>query len=164
MLLEWFNASEAAKIGAELADQFAPLDATRAGIHGNQSASSKRGDDLNVILQRADREVRGLRLNFYKKAKFANSFKWRLIENGIERSIADGLTQSLILHLSQDQHKGTSNDPASRRLDRAKIQQLLDQGYKCLSQAAFSQAAVHYEQLLELQPQNPEALAQLGAA
>jgi tetratricopeptide (TPR) repeat protein len=164
MLLEWFNASEAAKIGAELADQFAPLDATRAGIHGNQSASSKRGDDLNVILQRADREVRGLRLNFYKKAKFANSFKWRLIENGIERSIADGLTQSLILHLSQDQHKGTSNDPASRRLDRAKIQQLLDQGYKCLSQAAFSQAAVHYEQLLELQPQNPEALAQLGVA
>jgi tetratricopeptide (TPR) repeat protein len=164
MLLEWFNASEAAKIGAELADQFAPQQATRAGTHSIQSASKKQGDDLHLILQRADRDVRGLRLNFYKKAKFANSFKWRLIENGVEPAIADGLTQSLILHLSQDQPKATSSDPAPRRLDKAKIQQLLDQGYKCLSQRAFAQAAVHFEQLLELQPNHPEALAELGVA
>jgi tetratricopeptide (TPR) repeat protein len=165
MILEWFDASEAAKIGAELADQFAPQYVTRAGKHADQSAPSKQGDELHVILQRADREVRGLRLNFYKKAKFANSFKWRLIENGIEPSIADGLTQSLILHLARDQTEGAKgSDPAPRRIDRAKIQQLLDQGYKCLSQGAFAQAAVHYEELLELQPQNPEALAQLGVA
>jgi tetratricopeptide (TPR) repeat protein len=164
MLLEWFNAREATKIGAELADQFAPQPATRAGTHGKQSASNKQGDDLHLILRRADRDVRGLRLNFYKKAKFANSFKWRLIENGVEPSIAGGLTQSLILHLSQDQPKATSSDPAPRQLDKAKIQQLLDQGYKCLSQRAFAQAAVHFEQLLELQPNNPEALAELGVA
>jgi tetratricopeptide (TPR) repeat protein len=165
MILEWFDASEAAKIGAELADQFAPLHATRAGMHGNQSASSKQGDDLHVILQRADREIRGLRLNFYKRAKFANSFKWRLIENGIEPSIADGVTQSLILHLSQDQPKAaTSSDSAPRRVDPAKMRHLLEQGNGCLATGAWAQAAVHYEQLLELQPHNPEALAQLGLA
>jgi tetratricopeptide (TPR) repeat protein len=164
MLLEWFNASKAAKIGAELADQFAPQHATRAGTQSNQSASNKQGEDLHLILQSADRDVRGLHLNFYKKAKFANSFKWRLIENGVEPSIADALTQSLILHLSQDQPRATSSDPAPRRLDKAKIQQLLDQGYKCLSQRAFAQAALHFEQLLELQPNNPEALAELGVA
>src|SRR5580693_9490734 len=111
MLLEWFNASEAAKIGAELADQFAPQHATRAGVHDNQSASSKQGDALHALLQRADREVRGLGLNFYKKAKFANSFKWRLIENGVEPSIAHDVTQTLILHISQDPPKSakTSN-------------------------------------------------------
>jgi len=162
--MKWFDASEAAKIGAELADQFAPQHATRASTQSNQSASSKRADDLHMILERADREVRGLRLNFYKKAKFANSFKWRLIENGVEPSTADGLTQALILHLSQDQPKAASNDPSPRRLDKAKIQQLLDQGYKCLSQRAFAQAVVHFEQLLELQPNNPEALAELGVA
>jgi tetratricopeptide (TPR) repeat protein len=165
MILQWFDASEAAKIGAELADQFAPQYVTRAGKHASQSTPSKEGDELDVILQRADREVRGLRLNFYKKAKFANSFKWRMIENGVEPSIADEVTQSLILHLARDQTEGAkSGDPAHRRLDRAKIQQLLDQGFKCLSQRAFAQAAVHYEQLLELQPDNPEALAQLGVA
>ena len=42
-----------------------------------------------------------LRLNFYKKAKLANSFKWRLIENGVAREIADEVTQSLMLYLSQ---------------------------------------------------------------
>jgi tetratricopeptide (TPR) repeat protein len=165
MILEWFDASEAGKIGAELADQFAPLHATRAGMRGNQSVSSKQGDDLHVILQRADCEVRGLRFNFYKKAKFANSFKWRLIENGIEPSIADGVTQSLILHLSQDQPKAAkSSDSAPRQADPAKIQHLLQQGNGCLTKGAWAQAAIYYEQLLELQPHNPEALAQLGLA
>jgi tetratricopeptide (TPR) repeat protein len=165
MILEWFDASDAAKIGADLADQFARQYVTPAGKHANQSTPSKQGDELHVILQRADREVRGLRLNFYKKAKFANSFKWRLIENGVEPSTADEVTQSLILHLARDQTEGAkSSDPAPRRLDGAKIQQLLDQGFECLSQGAFAQAAGHYEQLLELQPRNPEALAQLGVA
>jgi tetratricopeptide (TPR) repeat protein len=165
MILEWFDAGEVTKIGADLADQFAPQHATRAGKHATQSTPSRQGDQLHVILERADREVRGLRLNFYKKAKFANSFKWRLIENGVEPSIADEVTQSLVLHLARDQTEGAkSSDPAPRRLDRAKIQQLLDQGYKCLSQGAFAQAAVHFEQLLELQPHDPEAPAQLGVA
>ena len=48
---------------------------------------------MQALLQRADSEVRTLRLNFYKKAKFANSFKWRLIENGVEPSIANEVTQ-----------------------------------------------------------------------
>jgi tetratricopeptide (TPR) repeat protein len=163
--MKWFDASEASKIGAELADQFAPQTATRSGTHGNPSASSKQDDDLHRILQRADREVRGLQLNFYKKAKFANSFKWRLIENGIEPSIADGVTQSLILHLSQDQLKAAkSGDSAPGRVDAAKMQQLLEQGNGCLTKGIWAQAAVHYEQLLELQPRHPEALAQLGLA
>jgi tetratricopeptide (TPR) repeat protein len=163
MILEWFDASEAGKIGAELADQFAPLHAARARMH--ESASTKQGNDLLVILQRADREVRALRLNFYKKAKFANSFKWRLIENGIEPSIADSVTQSLILHLSQDQPKAAnSDDSAPGRSDRAKVQHLLAQGNGCLTKGTWAEAMVHYEQLLELQPRHPEALAQLGLA
>jgi tetratricopeptide (TPR) repeat protein len=165
MILEWFDASEAAKIGADLADQFARQYVAPAGKHANQSTPSKQGDELHVILQRADREVRGLQLNFYKKAKFANSFKWRLIENGIEPSIADGVTQSLILHLSQYPSKAAkSSDAAPRQADPAKIQHLLQQGNGCLTKGAWAQAAIHYEQLLELQPHNPEALSQLGLA
>jgi tetratricopeptide (TPR) repeat protein len=163
--MKWFDASEASKIGAELADQFAPQRATSAGVHGNQSAPSKQNGELHVLLQRADREVRGLRLNFYKKAKFANSFKWRLIENGIEPSIADGVTKSLILHLSQDQPKAAnSSDSEPHRANRAEMRHLLERGNGCLTKGAWAQAAVHFEQLLELQPRNPEALAQLGVA
>jgi hypothetical protein len=55
MILEWFDASEAAKIGVELADQFAPQQVTRAAMHGNQTAPSNQDDELHAILQRADR-------------------------------------------------------------------------------------------------------------
>jgi Flp pilus assembly protein TadD len=165
MIMQWFDASEAANIGVELADQFAPQQATRAATDSNPSALRKQGGELHAILQRADREVRTLRLNFYKKAKFANSFKWRLIENGVEPSIADQVTQSLILHLSQDQPKATeTGDAAAPRLDTKHTKHLLDQGNKCLAESAYAQAVDHYQELLELQPRNPEALCNLGVA
>jgi tetratricopeptide (TPR) repeat protein len=160
MILEWFNAREAANAGLALADSIATSTEPRSAKAGRKAEAGL----LQELLQRADREVRALRLNFYKKAKFANSFKWRLIENGIEPSIADALTQSLILHLSQDQPNVKSSDTASGRVDPAEMQHLLEQGNGCLIKGAWAQAVVHYQQLLELQPQHPEALAQLGVA
>jgi tetratricopeptide (TPR) repeat protein len=158
MLLQWFNAHDATNAGVALADSLVPPSAKGARKDGS-------GDALQALLQRADREVRTLRLNFYKKAKFANSFKWRLIENGVEPPIADELTQSLVLHLSQNQPKtAESSDSAPPRFDSVKTKHLLVQGNRCLTRGDYSQAVAHYEQLLELQPHHPEALAQLGAA
>src|SRR5579862_8708648 len=96
-MIDWFNAREAAQIGASLADEFA-----RPAARSNKAVQEGNPNALEALLRRADREVRSLRLNFYKKAKFANSFKWRLIENGVARQTADEITQSLVLHLSQD--------------------------------------------------------------
>lgn len=161
MLLEWFNARDAANAGVALADSLAgsgtPRSAKAVGTHEPGA--------LQALLQRADREVRTLRLNFYKKAKFANSFKWRLIENGIEPSIADEVTQSVILHLSQHQPKPEeTSDPSPPRLDAKQTRNLLDQANKCLAQSAYAQAVVRYQELLEIQPDNPEALCNLGVA
>src|SRR5580704_1778516 len=86
-MLDWFNSREAAQVGTALADEFA--------------AQVSASGSLEKLLRRADSAVRSLHLNFYKKAKFANSFKWRLIESGVARKIADDVTQSLVLHLSQ---------------------------------------------------------------
>src|ERR1700688_2657585 len=124
MLLEWFNAHDATNAGVALADSLAASAAPR-NVNGSRK---EEAGALQALLQRADREVRTLRLNFYKKAKFANSFKWRLIENGVEPSIADEVTQSLILHLAQDQRKAAQRgDSASARLDSATTKKLLDQ-------------------------------------
>jgi Flp pilus assembly protein TadD len=148
MVLKWFDASKASEIGVELADQFAP-----------------QAEELHVILRRVDREVRGLRLNLYKKAKFASSFKWRLIENGVEPSIANEVTQSLILHLSQDQPKeAETGNLEPLRFDATQTKLLLDQGNECLAESAYAEAVRHYQELLELQPRNPEALCNLGVA
>src|SRR5258707_423947 len=124
MILAWFNGREAAVIGAALADESAP----RPEAAGTRGSSPRDTSDLmEQLLRRVDSEVRPLHLNFYKRAKFANSFKWRLIENGIARETADNVTQSLVVYLSQGQAPSpgqNSADAPANRPDRAKAQQL----------------------------------------
>lgn len=163
MLLEWFNAREAANAGVALADSLTPSAPPRSA----KAARKEEAGALRELLERADRQVRTLRLNFYKKAKFANSFKWRLIENGVEPKVADEVTQALILHLSQDQANAASElKPAApfRRPGPGKAHPLLDQANKCLDQGAHAQAEEHFREFLAIQPRNPEALCNLGVA
>jgi tetratricopeptide (TPR) repeat protein len=160
MILQWFDASEATKIGVELADQFA--------AHGSQSAPRKQGDDLHLILQRVDREVRGLALNFYKKAKFANSFKWRLLENGVDKSLADEVTQRLVLHLSGNQSgpvlAGNSGAGTTDRPQPNDAKYLLMQGNRSMARGAYAEAIGFYEDLIEIAPRHAVANNNIGAA
>lgn len=153
MTLAWFNSREAAEIGAALADEFA--------AHEGASGS------VDQLLRRADRDVRPLQLNFYKKAKFANSFKWRLIEKGVTRKAADEVTQSLVMHLAQRQIPSVdtqSRDVPAGRQDRAKAQQVFSRGNKMIEQGAYADAAALYEEAIKLDPKHAEAINNLGSA
>jgi tetratricopeptide (TPR) repeat protein len=166
MILEWFDASEATKIGVELADGFTPQQTTRATANSTESAGVKQGDELHAILQRADREVRGLRLNFYKKAKFANSFKWRLLENGVEKALADEVTQRLVLHLSGNQSGPALGDDAGAtyRPQPNDAKYLLEQGNRSIERGAYSEAIGLYQDLIKIAPRHVAAFNNLGAA
>ena len=157
MILEWFNAKEAAKIGIALADQFTP-----------QPAAREQGNVLQEILQRADLEVRGLRLNVYKKAKFANSFKWRLLENGVEKALADEITQTLVLHLSGNpvssaQNHSANTTPADRPQPND-AKRLLALGNQSIAQGDYDEAIAIFQDLIKLSPGHAIALNNLGAA
>ncbi len=160
MILEWFNGREAAEIGAALADEFAP----RADPPSRRSTAASTSASMEQLLRRADSEVRPLQLNFYKKAKFANSFKWRLIENGVARKIADEVTQSLVLHLSQNQIPADqSRRRPANRPDTGQGSTALRQGNKC-----FARAHMLRPQTLSgsgrARPSHAEALNNLGSA
>src|SRR5271168_3555717 len=99
MILAWLNGREAAEIGVAIADEYAPQSTSATPGSPRNGASGS----MEHLLRRADREVRPMQLNIYKKAKFANSFRWRLIENGVARETADEVTKRLVLHLSQNQ-------------------------------------------------------------
>jgi tetratricopeptide (TPR) repeat protein len=164
MILAWLNGREAAEIGAALADEFAPL-ADSAGTPGSPQRGAS--GSMEELLRRADAEVRPLQLNFYKKAKFANSFKWRLIENGVARKTANEVTQSLVVHLSQGEIPAlnrNSADAATNRHDRAKAQHLFSRGNKFFGQGAHAEAAALYEEAVELDASHAEALNNLGSA
>jgi tetratricopeptide (TPR) repeat protein len=164
MNLAWLNGREAAEIGAALADEFAPR--TESAVTGGLPAK-KTSSSMEQLLRRADSEVRPLQLNFYKKAKFANSFKWRLIENGIAKEIADEVTQSLIVHLSQRQNPAlaqSSADTPANRPHQSKAEQHFNRGNKLMDQGAYGEAAALYEKAVELDSSHAAALNNLGSA
>jgi tetratricopeptide (TPR) repeat protein len=164
MILAWFSGREAAEIGVALADQFAPQPNSAVPQGSLQSAAS---GSMEQLLRRADSDVRPLRLNFYKKAKLANSFKWRLIENGVARDTADQVTQSLIVHLSQRQNPATGRNSAeipTNPSDRAKAQLLFNRGNKSFERGAHSEAAALFEEAVALDSSHAEALNNLGSS
>jgi tetratricopeptide (TPR) repeat protein len=162
-MIDWFNSRKAAQIGLALADEFAPPTSPAIAQHSSTSTNS-----IERLLMRADSEVRSLRLNFFKKAKFANAFKWRLIENGVAQKIADDVTQTLVVHLSQvepmsQQDRGSTAIPGERP-SSAKRKELLIQGNQAFAKGAYSEAVAIYQDLLEADPRNAEALHNLGSA
>jgi tetratricopeptide (TPR) repeat protein len=164
MTLAWLDGREAAKIGAALADEYAPRSEPAAGQGSPRGTAS---GSIDHLLRRADSDVRPLQLNFFKKAKFANSFKWRLIENGVARKIADDVTQSLVMHLAQIKiptPSQGSGDASANRPDRAKAQQVFSRGNKMIEQGAYADAAALYEEAIKLDPKHAEAINNLGSA
>jgi tetratricopeptide (TPR) repeat protein len=164
MIISWLNAREAAEIGVALADEFAPP--ANSDVSRGTPQSSGSGS-MEQLLRRTDSEVRPLNLNFYKKAKFANSFKWRLIENGVARETADEVTQSLVLHLSQSRIPALSQNSAQApagRPDRAKAQHLLRRGNNLFEQGAHAEAATLYEEAVKIDSSFAEAHSNLGSA
>ena len=167
MMLDWFNAREAAEVGTALADQFAPHTAP-AAKRGNKAVQGQSTDALQELLRRADSEVRKLRLNFYKKAKFANSFKWKLIENGVKPEVAKEVTQCLILHLSQkmaDTAAGAGAAAASAvQPASGKIDSLLTRANKSFAEGDHAQAAALFSEFVEFVPRRPDVINSLGVA
>jgi Tfp pilus assembly protein PilF len=169
MLLGWFNARQAAEVGIALADHFAPPTVSRSIKRGKKkSAQRERGAALQELLRRAERETRALPLNLFKKATFANSFKWRLLENGVEKEMADQVTRTLVLHISQNQADSVpGRDSAAGPTDQpdsSKAQHHLTQGREYLARRAYAEAITSYQQLLKLNPRHVDALNNLGAA
>src|ERR1700724_2297584 len=108
MLLKWLNAREATEVGTALADDFVLQSASgSSGTRRQETRSDAQGQELQKFLykflQRVDREARPLKLNFFKRAKLANSFKWRLLEKGVEQQLVDELTQALVLRITGNQ-------------------------------------------------------------
>ncbi len=165
MMLDWFNSRKATEVGAALADQFAPQTEPAATTRSNKAAQGKSSNALQELLRRADSEVRKLGLNFYKKAKFANSFKWRLIENGVKPEIANEVTQCLVLHLSQTMPDAAA--PASAAptaTDHDKIEGLRTRAARCYAAGDYAEAVDLYTELAELVPHRADVLNNLGVA
>jgi tetratricopeptide (TPR) repeat protein len=177
MLLNWFDARQAAEIGISLADQFAARDESTSGevSHRRKSPHRKPADALRDFLQRAEREVRAVPLNFYKKAKLANAFRWRLVERGVASATAAEVTQTLVMHLSMNRLAAATGADAAdasavaveqpvEQPDARQARGLLAEGDQHLARGAYAEAIAAYQAFLESKPNHVRALNNLGAA
>jgi tetratricopeptide (TPR) repeat protein len=168
MVFQWFDAKEAEKIACELADQFAPQAAPLAGGAAHASIPDNGSAALRDLVRRVETDERLRGLNFYKKARFANSFKWRLLEKGIEPGTANHVTTSLVVHLSRG--AGTANwesaaNPVSEPTSGAEtIPNLLRRGNQAFNSADYAEATKIFQRVNDRSPGHPEALNGLGAA
>ena len=168
MLPKWLKASEATQVGTALADDFVLQ--TGSGAVAARSKEAQEKDlqrFLQKFLQRVDRDASPLQLNFFKRAKLANSFKWRLLEKGVEKQIVDELTQALVVRLSANLGSaahGGSVAAASARSPARDPRALLTQGAEQLARGAYTEAMECYQQLVNLDPRNAQARNGLGIA
>lgn len=165
MIFQWFNAREAETIASDMADQYSQRASATTDPSRRTPPLQEGGPALQNLLRRADTEDRLARLNFFKKAKFANSFKWRLLENGVAPRTADHVTHALLMHLSRG--AATLNEPAPADAEQPllpeKNQDLARRAKKAFESGAYDVALGINLKLVQRGPANAEALNNLGA-
>jgi Flp pilus assembly protein TadD len=169
MMLKWFDAREAADVGAALAEWYVAAALRPAPVRSTEGRQKEHATALRELHERADRDVRILELNFYQRARFANSFKWRLIENGVKRAVADDVTQSLIVYLSQGPtgvagDRGSAGAQGSGSEDSHKTKALLARAKKAFDEGNHAQAVELFDEFVSLVPDHADALNALGVA
>lgn len=164
MMLDWFNAREATTIGSSLADSFL-RDSTAPSKSRSKAQTADRRTDVQRLLRRAVLNARPLKLNLFKRAKLLGSFKWRLIEQGIDRGSADELTQMLLLQLSGGPFAAptpAATPPANA--SRKRIDGLLSAADAAAAKGDYAETVVQLQDLLAIDPDHVVALRNLGDA
>jgi tetratricopeptide (TPR) repeat protein len=169
MPLDWFNARAASQVGSTLADCYLPAERVSAAA-GRKTQSSRNGNaDLQKFLQRVVREAGPLKLNLFKRAKLLNSFKWRLLERGVDRKTVDELTDLVLLQLSGRRLglgasagglRTSSTEPGPSR----RVPGLIADADARLAEGQYAEAAELLGEALEIEPRHAIAHARLGAA
>lgn len=98
MLFGWFNATDANRFGAELAQHFIdglPLD--------TRKTDKKFAAKAQRLLNRLDVDVQRFKathkLNVYSRAKLGQQFKWTLKDAGYDEAYINELTEWLVKRL-----------------------------------------------------------------
>jgi Flp pilus assembly protein TadD len=150
MLFRWIKAQDAVEAGSALADLFP-----------GQAA----GDAIRKFLLEAVQELRARKLNFYKRVRFANAFKWRLLENGVEPETAHDITQTLLINVFVPlAPAGEAPATPAKSVSRRSPEVLFREAQECCARGDYAAAIAQYEESIALRPRHAEARNALGVA
>jgi len=158
MLLNWIKAQDAVDAGLDLADTF-PSQAT--------------GEFLQPFVQHAAKDLQARNLNFYKRVRFANAFRWRLLEKGVPAETAHDITQTLLINTSglgtaASGSKATvaaraalapGDEPKRMPKDSGELNTL---GVELTQQGRYAEARKYFHRAIARNPKNADALSNQG--
>ncbi|WP_047549791.1 hypothetical protein [Methylotenera sp. G11] len=98
MFFDWFNTKEVTLLAIKLANDLS------AELEKNNKNPKKANEHNARSMQKICRELNQYqqknKLNFLKKSKLANEFRWRLTEIGHQKDFVDSTTQELLMHMN----------------------------------------------------------------
>lgn len=100
-LLEWMLPAADRELATELADRvarhFPPIsEAKLAKLGGRKRLESV----LKTVIEDIDDQELPKKLGWFRKARFGNIFRWRLVELGYSQGFVEALTEGLVTHLA----------------------------------------------------------------
>jgi len=99
MFFDWFNTKEAALVGVNLADNLS-AELVKTNNKNPKKEIEHRAKIMQKIFVQLDQYTQKNSLNFYKKSKLVNEFKWRLLEIGHAKDFVDIVSKELLLHMN----------------------------------------------------------------
>ena len=99
MLLDWFDAKEAIHMGIKLANDLSQ-ELVKANNKHSKKEIANRAKVIQKVFSQLDLFKQNPQLNFYKKSKLINEFRWRLAEVGHEKEFVQIVTKELVLYIN----------------------------------------------------------------
>jgi tetratricopeptide (TPR) repeat protein len=147
-MFTWLKAKDAVDAGAALADSF-PVQTT--------------SELLKAFVLRAAKDVSARQLNFYKRVRFANALKWRLLEKGVPVETAHDVTQTILIQSSGLAPPTAAAVPAAPGRLPKDSGGLNTVGVELSRQGRYQEAKKHFQRALTRNPNNTDALCNLGS-
>lgn len=159
MVFRWLKAQDAVDAGSALADSF-PQQTT--------------GEILRKFLHHATEELRSRKLNLYRRVRFANAFRWRLLEKGVAVETAHDITQTLLINVSAlgpaaaappEGRPGRAGTHARAKLptSRKSLDELFRRAQESTARGAFLEAIALYREYTAGRPRDAAGFNNLGA-
>src|SRR4051794_3496872 len=155
MLIKWLKAQDAVDAGAALADSL-PRQTT--------------GEIIREFLHNATEELRSRQLNFYRRVRFANAFRWRLLEKGVAVETAHDITPTLLINISAPGPAAapasvpdTTNATGTFTFNRKSLDVLLLRADEAAARGAYVEAVALYREYTAGRPKDAAGFNNLGA-
>src|SRR3954451_18438475 len=97
-MLQWFDAKEAVAFGKHLAQEVARIVPVNSSETKGKKATKQMDKFRRAIVHASDLGAR-TPLNFYKKARCANSLRWSLIDKGYPKPFVEEVVRLVVTRL-----------------------------------------------------------------